>query len=79
MEIYKIIYNWSYTSGDDQGETYDVADIESSGCISISEHRAQGEGDKWYYDIHYNTGNIVRTFNPNKVYYKPEATCDNSK
>lgn len=40
--------------------------------IKIEEHRAAGEGDKWYYDIHYSDGTIKRTFNPSNVYYAPD-------
>ena len=33
----------------------------------IIEHRAAGEGDKWYYDIIYTNETEMRIFNPNTV------------
>lgn len=39
--------------------------------VEISEHRAAGEGDKWYYDIVYEKdGAILRTFNVTRSYSK---------
>lgn len=35
----------------------------------IVEHSAAGEGDKWYYDIHYSDGSKERVFNPNSVFF----------
>ena len=35
--------------------------------IGIIEHRAGGEGDKWFYDITYDDGRVVRVFNPIEV------------
>lgn len=36
----------------------------------ITEHSAGGEGDKWFYDIHYSDGDVRRVFNPIVVDYK---------
>ena len=33
----------------------------------IREHTAGGEGDKWYYDIYYDNGKMLRVFNPIEV------------
>ena len=30
--------------------------------VRISEHKAQGEGDKWYYDIVFDGGDTFRVF-----------------
>lgn len=42
------------------------------GATAIFEHQAQGEGDRWYYDIHFDNGDMIRTFSPVKVRYGPE-------
>lgn len=33
----------------------------------IEEHAAKGEGDRWFYDCHFDNGKMVRVFNPNRV------------
>ena len=38
--------------------------------LEITEHRPQGEGDKWYYDIMYDGGQTERTFAPHRVFYE---------
>lgn len=40
------------------------------GITEIKEHSAQGEGDKWYWDVCLDNGSIHRIFNPTDVYYK---------
>jgi len=38
-------------------------EVGSSGVIEIIQHKAQGEGDKWYYDIIHDNGQTnVRLF-----------------
>ena len=39
-------------------------------CISITEHPARGEGDKWYYDIKLHDGSIIRTFNFEQIEFR---------
>lgn len=65
--ITRINYNWFCT---DEGSEYDHYEVGKNGCAAITEHRSQGEGDKWYYDAHHNDGVIVRVFNPNIVMFK---------
>jgi hypothetical protein len=48
------------------------AKVGKDGVVEIKEHRAAGEGDKWYYDIIYENGEVLRTFNPYLVWYKGE-------
>lgn len=43
-------------------------EVGENGVVNITEHRAQGEGDKWYYDVECDTFN-VRVFNPTLVTY----------
>jgi len=38
-------------------------------CTKIEEHVAGGEGDKWFYDIHYDETKIFRVFNPLHVHF----------
>ena len=40
--------------------------------IKIKEHRAEGEGDKWYYDVFLSDGTMERIFNPNVVVFDNE-------
>lgn len=71
MEIKKLHYNWFYSN--ECGEEYDIAEV-GSVCartqhlvVEIKEHRAQGDGDKWYYDVIYCNGSEMRVYNPNLV------------
>ena len=58
------------------GEEYRVAEIgevfQDTIVIDIIEHRAAGEGDKWYYDIYFKNGTSIRTFAPYRVNYKED-------
>ena len=38
--------------------------------ISITEHQARGEGDKWYYDVEFKDQSIMRLFNFNSIEFK---------
>jgi hypothetical protein len=80
--ITKLIYNW-YLTGDTQtgmGEDYDVAEVgkkdtkEGKEVEKIEEHRAAGEGDKWYYDVSFIDGTEMRVFNPNTTIRKKDKT-----
>lgn len=57
---------------------------ETVGMFDVTEitgHSAQGEGDKWYYDIYYSNGDCKRIFNPEQVFYekdKEENLTNNS-
>jgi len=59
------------------GEQHDLVEIGSIGpvtgkCIKITEHPAQGEGDRWFYDVYYDSGKLLRIFNPSIVLYDEE-------
>ena len=47
--------------------------VGKGGIIAITEHRAQGEGDKWYYDIQFEDGTVNREFCPVTVIWKPQV------
>jgi len=40
--------------------------------ISIAEHSAQGEGDRWFYDVHFEGGAVDRVFAPLIVQFVDE-------
>ena len=44
--------------------------IGNNGVLEIKEHPAQGEGDKWYYDVILEKGESFRFFNVDNVHYK---------
>ena len=41
-----------------------------NGIVEIKEHKAQGEGDKWFYDVIFEDGKIERLFSFNRVSYE---------
>ena len=70
--IIELNYNYKQAVSDGKemfGEDWDIAEVGKKDVIRIDEHPAYGEGDKWYYDIFYKDGKIVRTFNPCRVVY----------
>lgn len=71
--IQSIVYDYTpamCTQYQGVAETYSEHNVGELGCIAIEEHPAKGEGDRWYYDIFFDDGTVVRTFNPNKVTFK---------
>ena len=61
-------YNWHYTHK--HGEIFYQAEVGKDGVTEIKEHRPAGEGDKWFYDIHFEDGSMYRVFNPSRVVFK---------
>lgn len=47
--------------------------VGSDGVIEIREHSAGGEGDKWFYDVHYQSGLVRRVFAPTQVMFSPDT------
>lgn len=47
--------------------------VGSDGVIEIKEHQAQGEGDRWFYDVHYEKGQVRRIFNPSQALFSPDT------
>lgn len=72
--IKAINYNWfsSPANGEEFTNRTVGATYGNLKCVEIVEHPAYGEGDKWYYDIHYSDGTKSRVFNPNQVFYEPK-------
>lgn len=73
MEVIAIIHNWhqvgSVQDRDGAGENYTTLTVGKDGVVSIQEHKAQGEGDKWNYLVEFESGRVLRIFNPNSVEY----------
>lgn len=67
MKIVQVIADWFYTN---DGEGWDSYEVGKNDVIKIIENKPRGEGDKWYYDIHYTNGRMERLFNPNSVSYE---------
>lgn len=74
--IREIRFNWYV--GADGKQHYSTREVGLSGenhgeVLEIKEHEAEGEGDKWYYDVKYADEIYERIFNPNFVVYQKEA------
>lgn len=77
MKIKKLLYDWHMRSdGECSGEDCHTAEIgkmhydEKKIVKDIIEKSACGEGDKWFYDIIFEDDSMIRTFNPNRVYFE---------
>lgn len=68
MTILGIQFDWYFTP---EGEKYKKYKVGSDGVVSIVEHSARGDGDRWYYDVYFKDGHIERIFNVNKVFMVP--------
>jgi hypothetical protein len=57
----------------DYPERYEERIVGYKGITEIKEHASQGEGDKWYWDVHYIDNQVERIFNPYQIFYsKPK-------
>ena len=65
MKIKQVVANWFYT--DDAGEEYETYTVGENGVMEIKEHKPQGEGDRWFYDVEYAEMGVKRVFNINSV------------
>ena len=73
--ITTLIYNWVQVGDTESGfnEDYEIAQVDRPDTQtktivkSINEHPAEGEGDRWYYDVFFIDGTEMRVFNPNTV------------
>lgn len=65
-----ITYNYYF--GPENGEEYKEAIVGVAGVVNIVEHQAGGEGDKWFYDVHYDNGQVLRVFHPHEVVFTPK-------
>ena len=72
-----IIYNYipaMSNSYETFPETYKEEIVGSGGVVEIVEKQAWGEGDKFFYDIVYEDGKVIRIFNPHIVHFKRKET-----
>lgn len=70
-KIVRLTYNWRVVS--DGCQTIDVCEeynLGVGGVTEIKEHRAAGEGDKWFYEVHFENGQYEMIFNPNIVVWQ---------
>ena len=68
-KIVRLVANWWYNT--ELGEDYEIFIVGRDGVTQILEHRPQGEGDKWFYDVYFEKEGTRRIFNPNSVSYAP--------
>lgn len=66
--IQHIKYNYYFG---ENGEEFTSADV-GYNCMEIVEHQTSGEGDKWFYDVLYDNGQVLRVFNPHEVIFTPK-------
>lgn len=69
----EVQYNYRQAMSDGREcypDEFDTYKLGVHGVIEIKEHAAQGEGDKWYYDVITEDGVLIRVFNPHKAIYK---------
>lgn len=72
LAVSGIQYNYYPGSTDGQfPERYLEHYVGYSDVTKIIEHPAGGEGDKWFYDVHFDNGYVTRVFNPHLVFFAP--------
>lgn len=74
-KIMELRFNYCPSVSDGEslfGEEWEEAKITDDNIDSIHEHKPAGEGDRWFYDIVYTDGTVIRIFNPNLVKYQLE-------
>ena len=68
MKIVQLVTNWFAIP--EHGEDYETYNIGRDDIVKIVEHRPEGRGDIWFYDIYYKDGRMKRCFNPNSVSFE---------
>lgn len=64
-----IRYEYYSGSGQDDPERYLEHAVGYGGVTEIREHAAQGDGDRWFWDVHFDNNRVQRIFNPHLVFY----------
>lgn len=75
--VNRIIYNYNPATSNSYevfGENYKEVSVGVGNVKAIHEHYAAGEGDKWFYDVEFEDGNIMRIFNPHQVFFTIDET-----
>ena len=79
MEIVKLRFNWRQTNNSSTSfhefDEVEVGRVFNGKLVTrISEHSAQGEGDKWYYTILFKDDTVQKVFNMSEVFFKPSKS-----
>jgi hypothetical protein len=75
--IKTIWFNWfaPNTYGGEEYSTYTVGEKRPGApdrtVTAILEHWPMGEGDRWYYDVEFDNGDMERIFHPHQVKFEP--------
>ena len=75
--IHRIQFNWfPYRDHERAGQDYSIYEVdklypEKGKVTHIEEHAVEREGDRCFYDVHFDSGAMERIFNPNHIFYKP--------
>lgn len=67
--ITQISTDWHFDNLAGVHETF--FEVGQKNVVEIEEHQSAGEGDKFYYDVHYADGTVNRLFNIHHVIFKP--------
>jgi hypothetical protein len=51
---------------------YNLVEPDAQGVTDIREHPARGEGDRWFYDVHFSDGHVERCFEPQMAHFAPQ-------
>jgi hypothetical protein len=66
------IIHFNYYPGgmqEDFPERWEERIVGQKGVTEIKEHAAVGDGDKWFWDVHYENNQVERIFYPHQVFY----------
>lgn len=77
-KIIQINFNWTAQEGYLDG-CFSSESVGTRGVTEITEHRPAGEGDRFFYDIHYANGITQRVFNPSNVFFAKETENDSNR
>lgn len=72
LVIETIYLNYYSGSGHDDPERWEARTVGLNGVTKIDEHPAHGDGDKWYWDVHYENNTVERIFYPHQIFYSKQ-------
>ena len=73
MQIIQLTANWfAWNDGHESGEEYTEHTVGKKSVTGIVEHHPTEPNDKWYYDVSFEDGAVIRVFNPNSVRMEKE-------
>jgi hypothetical protein len=75
------IIRFNYYPGSTDGqfpERYEEHIVGQKGVLEIREHAAAGDGDRWYWDVHYECNSVERIFYPHQVFYQKTSSKEPS-